>query len=53
MRNAYDEMAMTSEERDEGLSRLAADIQSGAWEDQHRSLFDLDELDLGYRLIVA
>jgi len=45
--------AMSSEERDEGLARLAADIHSGAWEDQHRSLFDLDELDLGYRLIVA
>ena len=44
---------MSPDERDEGLGRLAADIQSGAWEDRHRSLLDLDELDLGYRLIVA
>ncbi len=45
--------AMSPDELDEGLSRLAADIESGAWEAQHRSLSDLDELDLGYRLIVA
>ncbi len=41
------------DERDEGLGRLAADIQSGAWGDRHRDLADLDELDLGYRLVVA
>ena len=45
--------AMSPEERDERLSRLAADIHSGAREDQYRNLYDLDELDLGYRLIVA
>jgi len=45
--------AISSEERDRGLGRLAADIRSGAWEEQHRNLFDLEELDLGYRLIVA
>lgn len=42
--------AMSPEERDEGLGRLAADIHSGAWEAQHRNLFDLD---LGVRLIVT
>jgi hypothetical protein len=36
-----------------GLARLAADIPSGDWEDRHRDLLALDELDLGYRLIVA
>jgi hypothetical protein len=41
------------EERDRGLRRLAADIQSGDWEDHHRDLLAADELDLGYRLIVA
>jgi SAM-dependent methyltransferase len=41
------------DERDQGLGRLAADLESGAWADQHRDLFELDELDLGYRLIVA
>jgi SAM-dependent methyltransferase len=45
--------AISPDERDEGLRRLATDLQSGAWEDRHRDLFDLDELDLGYRLIVA
>ena len=44
---------MSPDERDEGLQRLAADIQSGDWEDRHRDLLDLDEVDLGYRLIVA
>ena len=44
---------LSPEERDEGLRRLAEDIESGAWEDRHRNLLDLDELDLGYRLIVA
>lgn len=36
-----------------GLDRLAADVASGAWNNQHRRLRELDELDLGYRLIVA
>ncbi len=45
--------AMSPDERDGGLRRLATDIQSGAWEDRHRNLLELDELDLGYRLIVA
>jgi SAM-dependent methyltransferase len=45
--------AVSPEERDEGLRRLAEDVESGAWEDRHRNLLDLDELDLGYRLIVA
>jgi len=45
--------AISPEERDEGLGRLAADIRSGAWAERHCNLLDLDELDLGYRLIVA
>jgi len=36
-----------------GLRRLAADIQSGVWKGRHGDLLKLDELDLGYRLIVA
>jgi len=40
-------------ELDEGLRQLAADIQSGEWEDRHRNLLNLDEYDVGYRLIVA
>jgi SAM-dependent methyltransferase len=45
--------AMSPDELHGGLARLAADIQSGDWEDRHRDLLDLDELDLGYRLIIA
>jgi SAM-dependent methyltransferase len=45
--------AISPEERDAGLGRLAADLHSGAWEEQHRNLFNREELDLGYRLIVA
>lgn len=44
---------MSPDERDRGLRRLAADIESGDWEDRHRHLLHLDEVDLGYRLIVA
>jgi SAM-dependent methyltransferase len=37
----------------EGLARLAADLDSGAWEAENGHLLELDELDCGYRLIVA
>lgn len=36
-----------------GLTRLAADLDSGRWHDEHAELLDLDELDLGYRLVTA
>jgi hypothetical protein len=29
------------------------DLEAGAWQEHHRDLLDLDEIDLGYRLIVA
>jgi SAM-dependent methyltransferase len=44
---------MPRSELDDGLRRLGADIRSGDWEDRHRELLELDEADLGYRLIVA
>lgn len=37
----------------EGLARLAADLESGVWERRNAGLFDLDEVDLGYRLLVS
>jgi SAM-dependent methyltransferase len=37
----------------EGLARLRADIDSGAWARRHADLLERDELDLGYRLLVA
>lgn len=38
---------------DEGLARLAADLEDGAWLARHGDLVERDELDLGYRLLVA
>ena len=38
--------------REEGLRRLEADLESGAWERRHAGLLDLDEIDRGYRLLV-
>ncbi len=36
-----------------GLERLRADLASGAWHARHGHLMTKDELDVGYRLIVA
>jgi SAM-dependent methyltransferase len=36
-----------------GLDRLRRDLASGAWEAEHRDLLARDELDVGYRLIIA
>jgi SAM-dependent methyltransferase len=37
----------------EGLARLRADLDSGAWSRRHADLLERDELDLGYRLLVG
>lgn len=36
-----------------GIERLRADLESGEWHRRHADLLDRDELDLGYRLVVA
>ena len=36
-----------------GIAALAADLESGAWERRHRDLLALDELSLGYYVVVA
>ncbi|HEV8453113.1 MAG TPA: class I SAM-dependent methyltransferase [Gaiellales bacterium] len=36
-----------------GLDRLRADLESGAWGRRHPDLLQLDELDLGYRLLIT
>jgi hypothetical protein len=36
-----------------GLARLEQDLRSGAWAARHADLLDREELDLGYRLLVA
>ena len=43
----------TPEELAPGLERLRADLESGAWVEQHADLLEREELDLGYRLLVA
>jgi SAM-dependent methyltransferase len=43
----------TPEELAPGLARLAEDLRSGAWEERHADLLERDELELGYRLLVA
>jgi len=40
-------------EGDAGARRLADDLESGAWHERHGHLLSLDELDAGYRLVVA
>jgi SAM-dependent methyltransferase len=37
----------------EGLERLRADLDSGAWHERRGHLLERDALDLGYRLLVA
>ena len=37
----------------EGLARLRADLDSGAWARRHADLLERDALDLGYRLLVG
>jgi hypothetical protein len=44
---------MSAADRDRGLRALAVDLQSGSWHERHGELMELDELDLGYRLVVA
>jgi SAM-dependent methyltransferase len=36
-----------------GLAQLTADLESGAWDERYGDLMALEELDTGYRLIVA
>ncbi len=38
---------------EEGVERLRRDLESGEWTRRHGHLMELDELDLGYRLVVA
>jgi SAM-dependent methyltransferase len=44
---------LDEQDRAPGLRRLAADLDSGAWHRRHAGLFDQDEFDGGYRLLIA
>jgi hypothetical protein len=35
------------------MQRLADDLATGRWHSQHAGLLDLDQFDLGYRLVVT
>jgi SAM-dependent methyltransferase len=41
------------EDVEEGVRRLSADLESGEWHRRNAGLIELEELDLGYRLVVA
>jgi SAM-dependent methyltransferase len=41
------------EEVERAIGELRADLESGAWQGRHSDLLDLDELDLGYKLVIA
>jgi len=38
---------------DSQLARLQSDIISGAWQQRYSGLMDLNELDLGYRILIS
>jgi SAM-dependent methyltransferase len=38
---------------DRAMRSLERDLGNGAWERRHRDLLDLDELDLGYKLVIG
>ena len=41
------------ESADTALEQLSADLDSGAWARRHADILKLDELDVGYRLVVS
>jgi len=43
----------SEDELADGLARLRADLDSGAWARRHADLLERDALDLGYRLLVG
>jgi SAM-dependent methyltransferase len=44
---------MPAEATERALERLAADLASGEWRRRNADLLDRDELDAGYRLVIA
>ena len=53
VRAGISSLANREAELADGLTRLRADLDSGAWARRHADLLTLDELDLGYRLLVS
>jgi SAM-dependent methyltransferase len=46
-------MARREDQLADGLARLKRDLESGEWARRHADLLELEELDVGYRLLVA
>jgi SAM-dependent methyltransferase len=44
---------LTSHEAQQGIERLRTDLHTGEWHSRHSDLISLEELDLGYRVVVA
>jgi SAM-dependent methyltransferase len=44
---------LSDEAREDGLARLSADLESGAWDERNGHLRKLEELDVGLRVIVS
>jgi hypothetical protein len=38
---------------EDAMARLADDLASGQWHKAHSALFGVDEIDAGYRLVIA
>ncbi len=45
--------SISAQARREGRKRLAADLESGAWEERYGHLREQDELDVGLRIVVS
>jgi SAM-dependent methyltransferase len=41
------------EQCEEAIERLRSDLESGVWEERHGHLLELEELDLGFRLVIG
>ncbi len=44
---------LSEEERRDGRARLAADLESGSWQERHADLLAAEEFDVGLRLVVS
>jgi SAM-dependent methyltransferase len=53
VRAGISSLAKREAELADGLQRLRADLESGAWARRHADLLERDKLDLGYRLLVG
>jgi SAM-dependent methyltransferase len=53
VRAGISNFALLGDDVTPGLERLAADLASGEWTRRNAALLDLDEIDLGYRLLVS